>query len=228
MSTTDFPAAWLREEPLDPELGPYVHDDGPFGPMLQHPLVYEIVLPPNRCSHVNAIYRQKREAVDRAQADGDWNAFVWLHERPHRCEAFLSIADRLPDKDYWAFAGAVWQDSENIWQNLKEWRSILRSQRPAREHFMSEEDRIALAEMADRLTVYRGIDRASYRGLSWTLDKSIAEFFAMRFNGPSQRIVEGTVSKSRVIAYLSDRGEQEIVALPQHVRPVPRRSDEDN
>ena len=47
-------------------------------------------------------------------------------------------------------------------------------------------------------------------GLSWTLSKEVAEWFASRFENDGE-IIEKTVHKTEVIAYFNDRDEEEIV-----------------
>jgi hypothetical protein len=47
-------------------------------------------------------------------------------------------------------------------------------------------------------------------GLSWTLDKSKAEFFANRF-GKKGIILERKIPKSEIVALLTVRGETEVI-----------------
>jgi hypothetical protein len=111
------------------------------------------------------------------------------------------------------------------------WRNLLTADRPGREAMMDQEERHTLNGLPTELTVYRGVGHSGVReGFSWTLDRQRAEWFARRAAMVPARaevvepvelepqLVAGTVDRSDVIAYLDGREEQEIVALPEHVR----------
>jgi hypothetical protein len=57
-------------------------------------------------------------------------------------------------------------------------------------------------------------------GLSWTLNKDKALFFARRFKPPQPILATALLRKRDVLAYLPDRDEEEIVCLPTAVRDV--------
>ena len=84
---------------------------------------------------------------------------------------------------------------------------------------MDEEERKALAALPDRLTIYRGvhIKKGTLRGLSWTLDRERAEWFANRWAKRRPYVVEAEVLKSDVRAHFLARGEAEIVVLPNRL-----------
>jgi hypothetical protein len=115
----------------------------------------------------------------------------------------------------------VWTDSDNIWQEITNWKRLWASGRPGRDVVMDEDEREALAAMPDEITVYRGTtNKKGIRGLSWTLDRDQAVWFARRYtqikNGNGV-LTTGTVQKKDVMAYFTGRNEQEIVALPTKI-----------
>ena len=67
------------------------------------------------------------------------------------------------------------------------------------------------------ITVYRGTAGiplcAARRGFSWTLDRQIASWFAVRFAGDGRKplVVKAEVPRERVALYNNDRDEQEVV-----------------
>lgn len=72
----------------------------------------------------------------------------------------------------------------------------------------------------DSLHVYRGIgDKSITTAYSFTLSHDIARFFAFRLSNSANSvgIVEGTIKKSDVIAYITNRNENEIIALPENI-----------
>lgn len=221
MSWERFAAA--AAEPLLPELEPYVIEDGPLGPMLKHPLVFELAL--NMPGMVNERYRHKNAAAEKAAAEDDWSTYVFLHERPYRFNAleFADVFGTCPPQEFWQLVADVWTDSENVWQNAEAWRDLLeRAGADERRWMMDEEEADALAVMPDEITVWRGcIAGQNEDGFSWTIDREKAEWFAKRFASAQRgegRVIEGRVKRVDVIAHFTGRGESEIVVLPENVR----------
>lgn len=198
-------------EPLHPDLLPYMENSEGGWTMLRHPLVYQVPFLSN--GSANACYLQKKEALIHAVLHRKFNEILFLHERPYRLQAFISIAEDLPDSKYWSLLSDIWVDTENQYAHLKEWRNLLASKRPYRHYMMSEEEDNTLRALAKEVTIYRGCQKGiNEGGLSWTLDKSKAKFFANRF-GKKGIILERKIPKSNIIAFLNGRGESEVIFL---------------
>lgn len=205
----DFLAAASSDEPLHPDLVPYLEHHTSLGTVLRHPLVIDVALRPGLA---NRAYRLKQQYLAEATREQDWSRYVWLHERPYRLDAFVNVADELDDAQYWSLLAHIWVDSENIWQNLALWQLSLRCDRPAREHFMDETERRDFDALPEVLTVYRGCSAlVNEQGLSWTLEADRAVWFAQRFGPASPLVLTGQVAKCDVVGRLDGRGEQEIV-----------------
>jgi len=195
-------------EPLHPDLLPYV-EDGVLGKQLRHPLVYQVPMWAN--GYANAYYLQKKEAVKKALAEKNYNSYVYLHERPYRLEAFVKIANKLTDTKYWTLLGSIWTDTENQWQNHEVWKKLLSSKRSNRHYLSGEAGDNLLRSLPEEVTIYRGCQPGlNENGLSWTLDKGKAKFFANRF-GEEGIILEKKISKASIIAVLLNRGEFEVI-----------------
>ena len=209
-----------RDTPLVPELEQYLEDTGNFiGMVLKHPLVFQV--PFHSAALANRQLEYKRKALHKALADEKWMTAVWIHERPYRILVLQEFAEDMDDHIFWEVLGAIWTDSENIWQNDAEWRELWASDRPGREFSMDEDDRAALQDLPDTITVYRGcIAEENEDGLSWTTEERVATFFAKRFaelrNGEAL-VLCGEVSKEDVLAYTQGRGEYEVIVLPEKV-----------
>ena len=198
-----------QNETLHPDLVPYLEQSGEGWMMLRHPLVYQVPFFSN--GSANAYYEQKRNAVEKATGDKNYKQFVWLFERPYRVEAFIKIADKLSDTDYWRLLSDVWIDTENQYAYINAWKKLLASKRSNRHYMMTEEEDNTLRSLPAKVTIYRGCQKGiNEDGLSWTLDKSKAEFFANRF-GKKGIILERTVSKNDIVAVLLGRGESEVI-----------------
>jgi len=230
-------------EDLDPELDASICEGG-FGWMLHHWAVIDIAYNPMFNKRYNDTLRHKREAREDAEAEGDWNTYVFLHERPYRRNAFADIASELDDAEYWDLLHSLWVDTENPWQWTDEdpwtgetidWVRVffvggldepdyvgVFGDRPGRyEHFMDDVDKRAFDVLDDEILIYRGyIDRASPDGWSWTTDHLIGLWFSRRFANDDvtrQHLVVGKVRKDDVIAYSQGRGESEVIVDPAKV-----------
>jgi hypothetical protein len=102
------------------------------------------------------------------------------------------------------------------------WTKIFASSDP--QQFMTARERKKFEALPDTFTVYRGyvnfpndvFDNAD--GLSWTLDRNVAEFFASEMMPDVvSNVVERIVEKSDVFAYVEKNGnnEKEIIILPE-------------
>lgn len=217
-----------RKEELHDDLKPWIVD-GPFGPMLKHPLVQEILFDPQRCARLNASYKYKLEAVEDARVKEDWHRYIFLRERPYRAMVLHDLSLDLSGEEYWTLVGDVWSDSENIWQYHDEWYEMLTAD-PDRREFMSSEDVRCVftlppekGGLAPETRIYRGFcHEEGLDGFSWTLDKARAKWFANRAVWRSREeaipmVASAMVKRKHVIAYITGRDEQEIVALPENV-----------
>lgn len=200
-----------REEELHPDLAEHL-TEGPCGLMLAHPLVRELQVDPHHAAYLNWRYHKKLEGLDRACERGDWYTWIWLHERAYRCEAFTEIAYGLPDKEYWSLLSSVWIDSESVYQNLTLWRELWNDDLTGKEHAMDATERQALKALPDEVTVYRGAGEGrNVRGMSWTLDRKKAIWFATVRNDSPHVLLTARARKSHAHALLLGRKESEIV-----------------
>ena len=62
----------------------------------------------------------------------------------------------------------------------------------------------------------------NYRGLSWTIDKSVAEWFARRFghDGDKCYVFTGTINKKDIFALFSSRNEKEVVCDYRKIKNI--------
>jgi hypothetical protein len=212
MSTTEQIYADLAKEmsaALHPDLIPYLEESDGGWMMLRHPLVYQVPLFSN--GSANAFYEQKSKDIDKALNAKNYKQFVWLFERPYRVDAFIKIADKLSDTDYWKLLSSLWVDTENQYAYVNQWKELLNSDRPYRHYMMNEEEEQLLRSLPDEVTIYRGCQSGlNETGLSWTLDKAKAKFFANRF-GKNGIILEKKIPRSSIIAVLTGRNESEVI-----------------
>jgi len=207
-AVSEYAKVMASTEELHPDLQPYL-EEGAIGLQLRHPLVYLVPLWGN--GHANALYEHKVKGVKDALANNKYSSYIFLHERPYRLDAFTLIQSKLSDTQYWSLLSDIWTDTENQWQGLNKWKQLLSSNRPSRHYMMNEEEFNLLQSLPDEVTIYRGCQAGiNENGLSWTLNKKKAEFFANRF-GKEGIILERKIPKSNIIAFLNGRGESEVI-----------------
>lgn len=214
LSQTNLMGLLEKQEPLCDELAQWLVKESRIGfDCIKHPLFYSIYHVPQMNALVNRQFELKKQAVAKALSEKNFTKVVSLHERPWRIQAFIDVEKELSDKAYWETLHWLWTDSENIWQNLSEWRRLLSSKRSGQ--FMYEDDLKVFQALPDSFTVYRGYERGkNFDGVSYTLEREKAEWFSRRFCKASKaRVRERVVKKSQVFAYTDARSEKEIIIL---------------
>ncbi|MCM2371092.1 hypothetical protein [Aporhodopirellula aestuarii] len=160
--------------------------------------------------------KSTKEAPQKTADHDELYNYVFGAPRSNRLRAFAEITAQIANEDYWRLLAKVYIDSENTGQMLELYKIYFASKRPGREHMMNTDERSFLAKLPSVIPVYRGHTHRKNQGLSWTLDRNIAEWFARRFGGDPVLLI-GNVNKEDVIAYFAERNEQEIVVAPEHV-----------
>lgn len=210
-------------EDLHPDLVPYLSESDLLSfQILCHPLVYSVPYMAATNKQINRRYAYLTGAVEKALRINDIEQYVFMHERPYRLQAFIS-AHCMDNKQYWSILGVVWRDSENIYQNAADWAKLWRSKRSDRSSCMEENDHETLDKLPDTFAVYRGFQHNDSRnGMSWTLDRDQAIWFAKRGGcyHSAARLAAGTVNKKDVLAYFGTRSEQEIIVIGKKVMDV--------
>lgn len=214
------------EVELHRDLVPYLAESEVLGEVLKAPLVFMVPYLPAMAHLANEMYRTKTEGIRRAVAERNWHRIVWLHEKPYRLSAFLSIREQLSDQEYWEALGSIWIGTENLHDDQGQWLRALTARRPGRARWlMDDADRATLAELGEEVRIYRGFARpGSYRAPSWSLSRSRAEWFASRaaLTSPDRQgyLATTRLPKSQVLAYTNGRGENEIILDPATLQAV--------
>lgn len=212
----EFENILFKKEELHEDLLPYLENNGMFD-LIRHPLVYSVPHYQSQNALMNKMYIEKSKYAKELLDEKDFPAYVFLHERPFRMNAFLVVKDKMKDKDYWELLSGIWTDSENIWQQKKDWIKLLTDKKRSstKSMFMSDKDIVELNKLPNTFTVYRGYhDGINEEGLSFTLDKSIAERFSKSIgNKKKGKVLSREVNKTDVFAYTDERSEKEIIIL---------------
>jgi len=127
------------------------------------------------------------------------------------------------DDEYWTELRTAFMCSKNTRNYQKEIRELFSAKKENRIKLMTDTEIKELEELPAKIKVYRGMteeekDSGEY-GISWSLKKEVAETFAFTYAhnydsvGKPKTVLELKINKSDVIAYLTDRQENEILYL---------------
>lgn len=138
--------------------------------------------------------------IIRAREAGDNEAVLDIFRRKARL---------LSNPRYWEVMRTVWVAVGST-ETAPLFRTLMQSSRPCRSWFMTPEDAAALDAMPFPLTVWRAYDAEPDPGISWTLDREWCEGYA---KAKGRRVKQMQVSRDQVFAYVSRRGEEEVIVL---------------
>jgi hypothetical protein len=129
-------------------------------------------------------------------------------------DLFFRKAKLLSNPRYWELMRTVWVAAGST-ETAQLFRTMMKSQRPCRSWFMTPEDAAALDAMQFPVLVHRAYDAVRYPadtdpGISWTLDGQWCREYAAK----KGRVIKSRmVYRSDVFAYISRRGEEEMILL---------------
>jgi hypothetical protein len=135
----------------------------------------------------------------------------------NRLLQLLILVGHAPPTLFWPAFHADWPHCDGTWWIQDLLLGVLRRQAPA---LISDAFFDALPA---QVRVFRGCSRERVRGVSWTLDRRIAEGFAQghRFIPvPDPIIASAIIDKSVVFLASDERHENEVLLDPDHLREL--------
>ena len=172
-------------------------------------------------------FKRMRELVQEAYNGQDWRRVLAYSDKKVSLLVYKHIMDRIPECDRKALFLEVYQRNEYGFDRLDHHIVTELLNLPTDAEHDIRLSGVTPDENGD-LTIYRGVTLFSNcldRSYSWTLEPAIAQFFAERFNSHGE-IKQAKVAYSAVKAYLTDRGEAEVLVLPEDVRDIQDVTDE--
>jgi hypothetical protein len=131
-----------------------------------------------------------------------------------RLDEILKFRTTLTRTDWLALLGEYWPRCDNLILRYGPLRRILKTTGPLRA-MMTPEENAAYDALPEKITIYRGCGQANMMGMSWSLDKEIANSFphTNRYKVPDPLLVTSTVFKRKVLAFKRGRDEDEIITF---------------
>ena len=125
-------------------------------------------------------------------------------------DIFVKESKNLSNERYWETLRSVWVVCGKL-ETIPIFRKLFTSNRPKRYYFSSPEESKILAEMPDKIEVYRACDDEEDGGLSWTTSWDYVLQYRDTFS--KKIILTKTIDKSKVFAFINRNKESEILIL---------------
>ena len=140
------------------------------------------------------------------------------------CDLAQDLAARLPTEGLRRLSRRIrraWVEAELPSRCPDAWATIWRAAAADPDALMSRRERRAHSALPARVTAYRGFSRDGARGWSWTLQRDVAEDFAVRYEdddvSAQPRLCTVQVESRAVIAVLLLGDEQELIIDPDTI-----------
>jgi hypothetical protein len=165
------------------------------------------------------VYRQPNSRKLVAQCVEAIDACAIFEESELRLRLLIELLTFAPSSVFWPCLFSNFSSCDDTWRYKDRLLTIMKRQVPAAT-FYSEEQREFFDGLPDVVHVFRGCSSNRRNGISWTTSAKVAAGFARGHRGirvPRPVVVEGSVPKTRIIAVLTDRDEQELILNPKDV-----------
>ena len=161
---------------------------------------------------ISRLLADKKTAYNNALSLERYDAAVMMLEPKYRLSHLINYirAGGLELEKAAKIARNTWIELNEVYPYRHEWSDIFHYLINVRHEFMTPKELEHLNSLPDHIKIYRGYNRSHKKSsLSWTMSKLIASQFARQFK--EKKIAQALIRKSDVIAYLSARGQHEII-----------------
>jgi hypothetical protein len=134
---------------------------------------------------------------------------------------FLHKYGVITDQECADMVYSIWTMQERFYNCGMAKTKMIKFMKMAEKTLVLPED---IAKLPDdsMITIYRGVKENDYKGLSWTIDRNIAEWFAKRFSYNVNKVYlfSGQLKKKDIIAFFDCRNENEVVCDYRKIKDV--------
>lgn len=151
--------------------------------------------------------------------NGGIDLFIFAIPRPLRMVFYQEIYNLIPDEDKYRLFRSIYIDQEFVFGDIpKTFLDEIFKLAPKNlpEYVINKQEKDGY------LIIHRGGSSKSTpvkKAFSWTLDYDIAKWFATRFTTYGY-IHTGKVHLSKIIDYIDDRGEQEVIVRFEDIQGI--------
>ena len=140
--------------------------------------------------------------------------------KPYRLTFLYLVKDFLTEEEFNSMMKDCWvmteyPNQEGTWLLLKLF------EKSKRELLMTKEELEKFNSLPQVIIIYRGLQgsKAKIRGLSWTLSKDKARWFATRWKNEN-KVYQAEINKEDIFMYTNDRNENEVVINPTKLKNI--------
>lgn len=236
-SYIDYEINWIKHpllfQPLFGQLNEKIEQEG----AINYVKMYESILKKYKVNtfadFYNSLidYKKKQVLEYQKNIDEKWgNIFMLLHTST--LLEYLYVTKDLfhLEKNYFEALSQAFTMNEFPTKNIenKKLRSLF-LHFPNPRLMMDNEEKYKLSKFKKTIKIYRGLNinkgsklNSVELGFSYTTKKNQAKWFANRWSTLSTKkyLIQAEISKENIICFLSSRGENEIVALPENLKNI--------
>lgn len=143
----------------------------------------------------------------------------WMINKPDRLQILHLVSGMWEmNGEYETILRDAWTSTEFPPQ-LPNRTLISLFERADKSKMMDDVEKAKLGELPEVITIWRGLQdkRAKTKGLSWTVNRNTAIWFATRWKSDQTKLVTAKIRKEYVYAYINQRNEEELVVNPNHL-----------
>lgn len=147
---------------------------------------------------------------------GLYDTAIMLRLPEHRIKHVIEcwLVGKISSKRAWEIARDTWLDCSELYRTKLIWQRFFALNVPQSHLMMNQQERERLEQLPNKFYIYRGyFNKDGRKGISWSTSKMIASQYSIR--GGVSLIMQGTVNKSDVVAYIGTRGHYEIIVKDQ-------------
>lgn len=168
-----------------------------------------------KMTHADKYFEQKTKFIEDRLKKKDYEGLFGRVDKKILIPTFVDMYDEIPDSQKYNVFTDLYVRSEfgfgmfpkEILKDVFTKRSLSPDWKERMQSFKKE----AKLNPDGTLTVYRGEGSKSTKGgMSWTLKRKTAKFFADRF-GSGGKVLTRKIDPKQVLDYLQDRGESEVL-----------------
>lgn len=161
----------------------------------------------------------KEKQIDEAQDVLQISMYI---TKPYKLAFLKYIEGYISPADIGRYIASNWSLIEhvNTDNNVTKYEIIRYFEMSDKNTLMTKAEQAELESWPDEITVYRGVteyNKKHIKGLSWTVNIKVAEYFATRFkgaaggSGATGAVYQAIIKKEHILAYITGRSEEEVV-----------------
>jgi hypothetical protein len=140
-----------------------------------------------------------------------------------RLSTVLDLIEFAPPEIFWPAFMDEWDCCDDTWEDRASVQQAMKRQKKPALPFFSQSQRQFFETLPPLVQVFRGCSAPRVRGISWTVDRAVAEEFARGHRGGRVHepvVASALIPKEHIFFVSDERQEKEVVLNPRRLREV--------